>query len=390
MSTVLGSNNAIFEPNVADCLKIFQLRMLLICDLERNMTLKPHLFAGFSLLVGAVAACSNPAEAPEETVAEAPQKVLTVYSSRHYDSDKELFAMFEAETGARLDVRESGASQLLETMKAEGDKSPADIVIAADAGSLWRFKDAGLTQPLMSEDLANLVPQNYRESDGHWYGVARRMRGIAYDPTRWTADDLSNWQVLADADKSGEICVRSSSNIYNLSLMGEIIHRYGAETAQNWATAVVGNMARNPQGGDTDQIRAIAAGECSIAIVNHYYWIRLAASENATDNEVAASTAFLLPEFEQGSGSHVNITGAAVTATADDMALAESFIAFLLTETGQDYITRDTKELPLLEGAPLPAGVDKVPAFTPSDTSLEIYGENQAEAQRLFDLAGWN
>lgn len=357
------------------------------------MTIKTHLFAGLGLLVGAVAACSNPADAPDTTdsaTAETPQPVLTIYSSRHYDSDKELFAMFEEQSGARLDVRESGASQLLETMKAEGDQSPADIVIAADAGSLWRFKDAGLTQPLASEALESLVPANYRESDGHWYGVARRMRGIAYDPARWSAEQLSNWQVLAAEDKSGEICVRSSSNIYNLSLMGEIIHRYGSETAQSWATGVVGNMARNPQGGDTDQIRAIAAGECSIAIVNHYYWIRLAASENAADNEVAASTAFLLPEFEDGSGSHVNITGAAVTATADNLELAESFLSFLLTETGQDYITRDTKELPLIEGAPLPAGVDKVPAFVASDTSLDIYGENQAEAQRLFDLAGWN
>ena len=354
------------------------------------MTLKPHLIAGFSLLVGAVTACSNPAETPDATVSEAPQPVLTIYSSRHYDSDKELFAMFEEQSGARLDVRESGASQLLETMKAEGDQSPADIIIAADAGSLWRFKNAGLTQSLDSEKLQSVVPANYRGSEGHWYGVARRMRGIAYDPTRWTPDQLSNWQVLAEEDKAGEICVRSSSNIYNLSLMGEIIHRYGGEAAQSWATSVVGNMARNPQGGDTDQIRAIAAGECSLAIVNHYYWIRLGASDNEGDNQVAASTAFLLPEFEAGSGSHINITGAAVTATADNLELAEAFISFLLTETGQDYITRDTKELPLLDGAPLPEGVDKVPAFTASDTALDIYGENQAEAQRLFDLAGWN
>ena len=357
------------------------------------MTLKTHLFAGFSLLVGAVAACSNPAEAPDATDAattEPSQQVLTIYSSRHYDSDKELFAMFEEQSGARLDVRESGASQLLETMKAEGDQSPADIVIAADAGSLWRFKDAGLTQPLASAALQNIVPANYRESDGHWYGVARRMRGIAYDPTRWSAEQLSNWQVLAEDDKAGEICVRSSSNIYNLSLMGEIIHRYGSETAQSWATAVVGNMARNPQGGDTDQIRAIEAGECSIAIVNHYYWVRLGASNNEADQQVAAATAFLVPEFEPGSGSHVNITGAAVAATADDVALAEEFITFLLTETGQTYLTMDTKELPLMDSSPMPDGVENVPDFVASDTALNVYGENQAEAQRLFDLAGWN
>ncbi|MCR9270086.1 MAG: extracellular solute-binding protein [Hyphomonadaceae bacterium] len=354
------------------------------------MTFKTHLVAGFSLLVGAVAACSDPATPPAEDSTAEAQSVLTIYSSRHYDSDKELFAMFEQETGARLDVREAGASQLLETLRAEGDQSPADVVIAADAGSLWRFQEAGLTQPLISDSLNGLVPANYRDPDAHWYGVARRLRGIAYDPNRWTPEDLAYWDRLATEDKAGEICVRSSSNIYNLSLMSELIDRYGAEAAQSWATSIVANMARSPQGGDTDQIRAIAAGECSIAIVNHYYWIRLGASETEADQAVAAATSFLLPQFEEGSGSHVNITGIGLTKTADDPALAEQFITFLLTESGQSYLTRDTKELPLLDTTPLPDGVEKVPAFVASDTQLGLYGENQAEAQRLFDLAGWN
>lgn len=354
------------------------------------MSYRTALFTGLSLLVGAVAACSSP-DVPFETVtAETPPRTLTLYSSRHYDSDKALYAMFEEQNDVTLEVRESGASQLLETMKAEGVQSPADIILAADAGSLWRFKDAGLTQPLESETLKALIPANYRAADGHWFGVARRMRGVAYDPTRWTAEDLAMWPMLAAEDKAGEICVRSSSNIYNLSLMGELIHRLGEEAAQNWATAIVSNMARNPQGGDTDQIRAIAAGECSIAIVNHYYWVRLGASESDSDQQVAASTAFLFPEFAEGSGSHVNITGAAIAATADDLELAESFIEFLLTETGQSYLTRETKELPLIDGAPLPDGVENLPAFSPSDTALDVYGENQADAQRIYDLAGWN
>lgn len=356
------------------------------------MTKRTRLFASLSLLVGAAAACSNPSDTtPADTTeaADAP-RTLTLYSSRHYDSDKTLFAMFEEQEGVSLDVREAKADQLIETMRAEGDQSPADIIITSDAGSLWRFQDAGLTQPLISAEIGSAVPQNYQESEGHWYGLARRLRGIAYDPGRWSADQLSSWDMLTSEDKAGEICVRSSSNIYNLSLMGEIIHRYGSEEAQAWATAIVGNMARNPQGGDTDQIRAIAAGECSIAIVNHYYWVRLGASEAEADRDVAASTSFLVPQFNEGSGSHVNITGAAVAATADDLELAETFIAFLLSETGQTYLTTETKELPLLNSTALPEGVENVPAFTASDTALEVYGENQAEAQRLFDLAGWN
>lgn len=354
------------------------------------MTYRIQKFAGLSLLVGAVAACSNPAETSDTASAEDATRTLTLYSSRHYDSDKALYAMFEEQNGVNLDVREAKADQLIETMKAEGDQSPADVIITSDAGSLWRFQSAGLTQPLISADLGAAVPANYQQTDGHWYGLARRLRGIAYDPARWSAEDLATWDKLAEDDKAGEICVRSSSNIYNLSLMGEIIHRYGGEAAQDWATAIVGNMARNPQGGDTDQIRAVAAGECSIAIVNHYYWVRLGASETETDQNVAASTTFLVPEFTDGSGSHVNITGAAIASTADDAALAEEFIAFLLTDTGQSYLTRETKELPLLDGSPLPDGVENVPDFTASDANLEIYGENQAEAQRLFDLAGWN
>ena len=354
------------------------------------MTLRTPLFAGLSLLVGAVAACSNPTETTDAPEAAAPVPTLTLYSSRHYDSDKALFAMFEEQEGVKLDVREAKAEQLIETMKAEGDQSPADVIITADAGSLWRFQEAGLTQVLESEALSAAVPEKYRSADGAWYGLARRLRGIAYDPSRWSPEDLPTWDTLAAEDKAGEICVRSSSNIYNLSLMGEIIHRYGSEAAQAWATSIVGNMARNPQGGDTDQIRAIAAGECSLAIVNHYYWVRLGASSTEADQQVAASTAFLVPEFTAGSGSHVNITGAAVASTADDPALAETFMTFLLSETGQTYLTTETKELPLLDTTALPEGVEAVPEFTASDVNLGVYGENQAEAQRLFDLAGWN
>lgn len=348
------------------------------------------LFFSLTLLVGAVTACSNPVESPSNEAAPEEQKVLTLYSSRHYDSDKTLYAMFEEETGVKVQVREAGASELLETMRAEGELSPADVVLAADAGSLWRFKDAGLTQSLESEELAILVPENFRAADGHWYGVARRMRGVAFDPERWSSTDFARWDMLTTEDKAGEICVRSSSNIYNLSLMGEMIHRLGTEGAQNWATAIVGNMARNPQGGDTDQIRAIAAGECSIAIVNHYYWVRLGSSENEADAQVATSTSFVFPEFVEGSGSHVNITGAAIASTADDLALAEEFIVFLLSADGQRLLTTETKELPLLPDSELPDGVETLPEFTASDTALDIYGENQPEAQRLFDLAGWN
>lgn len=322
--------------------------------------------------------------------AESAPKALTIYSARHYDSDRLLYEAFEKEAGVKVDVREAKADQLLETMKAEGDNSPADLVIASDAGALWRFQSAGLTQGHSDADLEAAIPANYRQSDGHWFGLGKRIRVVAYDPSRFSESDVDAWLDLAAEDKSGEICVRSSSNIYNLSLMAEMIERMGSEAAADWAARIVANMARSPQGGDTDQIRAIAAGQCSIAIVNHYYWMRLLTSEAEADRAAADATRLVIPSFPDDAGAHVNITGAAITSTADDAALAADFIKFLLTDKGQELLTLETKELPIMADVRLPVGLETLPPYTEAGTPLDVLGENQAEAQRLYDLAGWN
>lgn len=347
-----------------------------------------------TVAVALAAACSpssDTADTSDLQVSPPPaQPVLTIYSSRHYDSDQLMYDAFEKVSGAVVEVREAKADQLLETMKAEGSNSPADLIIAADAGSLWKFQNAGLTQPVSNEAIRSQVPVNYQQAAGHWFGVARRVRGVVYDPSRWSAEDVASWDDLASADKNGEICVRSSSNIYNLSLMGELIFRNDSDAAGEWAKAIVSNMARNPQGGDTDQIRAIDAGECSIAIVNHYYWVRLASSASEADQAAAAKVNFVVPTFADGRGAHVNITGVAVSSTSGSNELAEQFISYLLTDEGQTYLTMETKELPITATATMPDGVEVLPEFTPSPTPLEVFGKNQAEAQRLYDLAGWN
>lgn len=336
----------------------------------------------------ALVSCS-PSGGETATDAQTVPKTLTIYSSRHYDSDRALYAAYEDKTGVKIQVREAGADQLLETMKAEGANSPADLVIAADAGALWRFQDAGLTQPLLNEEINTKVPVRLRQSEGHWIGLGKRVRLVAYDPQRFTQSDVDAWLKLAAPDKQGEICVRSSSNIYNLSLMAEMISRLGSQEAQSWAEGVVANMARSPQGGDTDQIRAVAAGQCGIAIVNHYYWLRLATSASQSDRDAAAATELAIPHFPDGLGAHVNITGIAVAASAKDTDLASEFILFLLSDEGQQMLTTETKELPLSDTATLPEGADLIPTYTPSETPLDTFGENQAEAQRLYDLAGW-
>lgn len=353
--------------------------------------MKNHLLlTAFAAL--ALSACS-PSDTPVATdsvEAETPQKTLTIYSARHYDSDRDLYAAYEAKAGIKIDVREAKSDQLLETMKAEGANSPADLIIAADAGALWRFQDAGLTQGVSDARLEAAIPSNFREADGHWYGVGKRVRLVAYDPSVVDVADVDEWADLASPELEGEICVRSSSNIYNLSLMAEMIARIGPEAAGNWAKAVRGNMARDPQGGDTDQIRAVAAGECSVAIVNHYYWVRLAQSESETNRAAADATRLVIPSFGDGGGAHVNITGVAIAASADDTALAVDFIAYLVSPEGQSQLMVETKELPMIVGVSMPEGTESVPEFEVSATPLQVLGENQAEAQRLYDLAGWN
>lgn len=346
-------------------------------------------FLGAALL----AACSpsgpaaSDSENPVENTAE-PAGVVNLYSTRHYDSDKAMFAAFEAETGIEVRVREAGAAQLIETMAAEGEESPADMILAADAGTLWRFKDRGLTQPIGSAAAEAAIPDTLRDPEGHWIGLAKRYRVIAYDPDRHAAEDVAAMRDLAGERFDGEICVRSSSNIYNLSLMAELIAREGEAAAGEWASAVKANFARDPQGGDTAQIEAIAAGACSAAIVNHYYWVRLAESGSDAQREVAAATA--LSFADAGAGVHRNITGAAMAANAPNPENARKLIDFLTTPEGQAMLVTETREFPVVDGATLPDGLEALEPGAESDLPLARLGELQADAQVLYDRAGWN
>lgn len=345
--------------------------------------------AGLTLTL---AACGAPSPAPTDTAAPdapAPEAgVLNIYSARHYDSDKQLYAAFEADTGIRVNVRESGAPELLETLRAEGARSPADVIIAADAGALYRFQAAGFTQGVRSEALEAVIPAAYREENGHWFGLTKRARIIVYDAQLLSAEEVDTYADLAGPGLKGEVCVRSSTNIYNLSLMGELIERMGADAASEWASGVAANLARAPQGGDTAQIEAVAAGQCAAALVNHYYWVRLSEGPPA-DRLKAAGTRLSFPD-QDGAGTHVNVTAAAVAANAASPGLALQFIEFLATPRGQELLTTETKEFPILAGAPLPAGLEQLPDFRQSDFPVQKLGGYQAGAQAIFDRAGWN
>jgi iron(III) transport system substrate-binding protein len=348
--------------------------------------------AGLTIFAAiALVACNRsqaPASPAAPSTAEIPSEI-NVYSARHYDSDKALYARFEAVSGIKVKFRESGAPELLEAMKAEGAASPADLIIASDAGTLYRFKSAGLTQPAGSAALETAIPAGLRDPEGHWFGLARRARVIAYDPARVTPDQVDEYTDLASAALVGKVCMRSSTNIYNLSLMGELIGRLGADGAGAWARSVVANFARPPQGGDTTQLEGIAAGECAVAVVNHYYWVRLATGSQA-ERATAAKSVLSFPG-QSSTGTHVNITAAAVSATARNKAGAVQLIEWLATPEGQAMLTTETKEMPILAGAVQPEGLSLLPQnFKASDFPLSDLGPKQAEAQTLYDTAGWN
>ena len=235
------------------------------------------------------------------------QEVLKIYTGRHYPADKLLYEKFEAQTGIQIQELEGKTSVLLERLKLEGDNSPADLFITVDAGNLWRAAEAGLLQPVSSQTLTKRIPAKYRNEENLWFGFATRNRIAFYNPATLT-DPPTSWHDLSDARFAGKICVRSSSNIYNLSLLASFIELWGEAQATDWAAAVRNNMARDPQGGDTDQIRAVAAGVCDIAIANHYYYARLLASAKPEDQAVTAK-AQPLWLGEADTGVHANISG---------------------------------------------------------------------------------
>ena len=218
--------------------------------------------------------------------AETDSKVVNLYSARHYDSDQALYERFTRETGIRINRIEGNADQLIARMKSEGANSPADLFITADAGALWRAQDAGLFQPVQSKTLTLRIPANLREPSGAWYGFMRRARVVAYDSAKVRPEEIDDYAKLAGPRFRGRLCVRSADSIYNLSLVGAMIEALGPERAEQWVRGVVANMARPPEGGDRDQIRAVAAGVCEVAITNSYYFIRMANGDDAGDRAV--------------------------------------------------------------------------------------------------------
>ena len=313
---------------------------------------------------------------------------VNVYTSRHYKFDDQLYAEFTAETGITVNVIEGKGDELMERIKAEGANSPADVFVTVDAGMLWRAEQAGVFQPTQSEVLTARIPENLRHPDGLWYGFSKRARVFVIDATKVDASLVQRYEDLARPELQGQVCIRSSSNIYNLSLLGSLIASDGLEAAEAWAKGVVANMAREPEGGDTDQIKGVAAGVCSVAVTNTYYFVRLLTSDKPEEAEMAKKLTVIFPN--QGDrGTHVNVSGAGVAAHAPNKDNAVKLLEFLASDAAQGYFAQGNNEYPVVAGVAPNAAVVALGEFKEDPINVAELGTNQPEAQKVFDRAGW-
>ncbi|TQE97310.1 MAG: extracellular solute-binding protein [Spiribacter salinus] len=315
-------------------------------------------------------------------------EVVNVYSARHYDVDQMLYDAFTEETGIEVQVLEGSSDQLVERIRREGVASPADVLVTVDAGRLWRAEDAGILQPLESEFLNDRIPEYLRHPDGLWFGLSQRVRVIYYSPERFDPSLVSSYEDLTRPELEGRICIRSSNNIYNQSLMASIIEAHGAEAAEEWARGVVANMARSPEGGDTDQIRAVAAGECDVAVGNQYYYLRLVNSDDPADRAVAQQVSLIIPN-QEGRGVHVNVGGAGVVAGAPNRENAVRFLEFLASDQAQELFANETYEFPVVDGVEKHPTLEALGEMKFDELGMDVLGRTNPEAVRVFDRAGW-
>lgn len=313
---------------------------------------------------------------------------VNVYSARKENLIKPLLDEFTKTTGIKVNLVTSKADALLKRLQSEGRNSPADLLLTTDAGRLYRAKTAGVIQAIDSAILNTAIPAHYRDPQGFWYGLSVRARPILYVKGKVDPQTLSRYEALADPQWKGRICIRSSSNIYNQSLVASMIASDGEAATQTWARAFVGNFARPPKGGDRDQIKAAAAGLCDIAIANTYYLGAMIHSDESAQREAASKVAIFWPN-QAGRGAHVNISGAAVTAGAPHKANAIKLLEFLVSDASQRWYAQVNYEYPVKPGVPWSDTLSAWGPFKADQLNMGLLGENNAEALKLMDRVGW-
>lgn len=323
------------------------------------------------------------------TAATADETVLNLYSARHYQTDEALYSNFTKTTGIKINRIDGKEDELFERIRREGPASPADVFLTVDAARLHVAKDAGLFAPLDSKVLKSRVPAQFRDPSNDWFGFSYRARVIAYNKNKINPADIQKMNDLALPRFKGKLCVRSGGHVYNRTLVAGMIYNLGEDKTQSWLDGIVANLARDPKGGDTDQIRAVAAGECDIAITNNYYFARLMASTKPEDQTVVQKVGIVFPD-QKTTGTHINISGGGMLKFAPNKAAAAKFLEYLASNDAQAYFANGNNEYPVVPGVMINnAQLEAMGKFKPDNLGADILAKYTPRAQRLIDRAGW-
>ena len=313
---------------------------------------------------------------------------VNVYSARQESLIKPLLDRFTEQTGAKINLVTGKGDALLTRLKSEGMNSPADVLLTVDAGRLYRAQEASILQAVESDDLNRLIPSHLRSADNQWYGLSVRARVIVFAKDRVKANQLSTYEALSDPQWQGKICVRSSSNIYNQSLVAGMIASQGMLKTETWLKAFVANFARPPSGGDRDQIKAVASGQCDVAVVNSYYLGGMLLSDDQAQQTAASKVTLFWPN-QKDRGTHVNISGAGITQSAKNIELAQKLIAFLASNESQEWYAERNNEFPVRDAVKVSTVLESWGPFVADTLNVTELGRNNAAAIMAMDRAGW-
>lgn len=352
--------------------------------------MRKGLLAATSIAMAAVIAITGCSAAPASVLtptAEAPQAV-NLFTDRHYESDDALYQKFTEETGIKVNVVKGKSDELLERLKTEGADSEADLLVLADAGRLHQAKTAELLQAVSSETLSANIPEKFRDKDGQWFGMTKRARVIVYSKGKVNPADLSTYADLADGRWEKKVLIRSSENVYNQSLLASFISLEGEEAARKWAADMVKNMARDPEGGDRDQAKAIAAGLGDIAVMNTYYLGQMLNSTDPEEKKVAEAMGVFFPD-QEGAGTHVNISGVGLTKVSKNTDAAIKLMEFLSGEAAQQAYAEANYEYPVNPKVEPSELLKSWGTFKEQEIPLNVLGELNKDAVRIFGEVGW-
>jgi iron(III) transport system substrate-binding protein len=319
-------------------------------------------------------------------------KELNLYSARHYQTDEALYSNFTKKTGIKINRIEADDNALAERLKSEGANSPADVILMVDAARLWRAQIDGFFKPIQSKYLESRIPANLRskpEEGSTWFGFSTRARLVVYNKAKVNPEDVDTYEKLAEPMNKGKVCTRSGAHPYMLSLIGAMIERRGEAATEEWANGMVANMARPPRGGDTDQIKAVASGECGVALTNSYYLVRLLRSTKPEDQALVSKIGFVWPN-QKTTGTHINIAGGGVAKNAPHSKAAVQFLEYLASDSAQEYFANGNNEWPVVKSVKIEnEGLKMLGPFKAENISVAAIGKNQIAAQRLLDRVGY-